>query len=153
MESIFKAGEVELDYKRYVQPEAMFQLRTSKSTYQYLWNHYNPNKTGHREFFYAVFLDQSMNAIGLSLIGTGGINHVLVDIRLVAQAALLLNATGVMISHNHPSGKVQPSPEDVNLTKKLSEGLQTLQIRLFDHIIVSNVEDGRYYSFSDEGLI
>jgi DNA repair protein RadC len=81
----------------------------------------------------------------------GGVSGVASDPKLVLQVALKLNATGVIIAHNHPSGNSTPSQQDIDLTKKLKNGCSLLDISFLDHLIMLPGES--YYSFADEGLV
>ncbi len=102
------------------------------------------------EEFWILLLNQAGKVIDRIRISTGGIAGSLVDIRTVLREALLRHATQIAAIHNHPSGSLQPSMEDRNVTERLRKGCETMNIRMIDHVIVS--ESG-YYSFADEGLI
>jgi DNA repair protein RadC len=73
-----------------------------------------------------------------------------VDIKLIAKYAIDCLASGVILAHNHPSGNLKPSNEDLAITKRIKEGLKTLDIQVLDHIILTS--DG-YLSFGDEGIL
>jgi DNA repair protein RadC len=100
------------------------------------------------EVFVAVFVNKGNRVIDSDVFSHGGITGTVVDVRTIARRALELGATGVVVSHNHPSGNLRPSNDDKHLTQKLKQGLKTLDIALIDHIIVSN--EG-FYSLSDSG--
>jgi len=102
------------------------------------------------EQFWILLLDQALHPIRKVKISDGGIAQVLVDIRIVFKEALENMATSIILLHNHPSGKLQPSQEDHSLTKKIVQAGQLLQIRVLDHLIFTN---NGYYSFSDEGTL
>lgn len=102
------------------------------------------------EEFWILLLNQAGKVIEKIRISNGGIAGSLVDIRTVLREALLRYATQIAAIHNHPSGTRQPSMEDRNVTDRLRKACETMNIRLIDHVIVS--ESG-YYSFADEGLI
>lgn len=72
------------------------------------------------------------------------------DVRLILQGALLTNATGIILAHNHPSGSLRPSSEDDALTRKIVEAAEIMNIRVNDHIILTS--EG-FYSYADEGRI
>ena len=80
----------------------------------------------------------------------GGITGTIVDIRLLLKKALELGAVALILAHNHPSGNLFPSPQDIALTKKLVEAGKILSIKILDHLIIG---DKGYYSFADEGHI
>ena len=102
------------------------------------------------ESFFAVYLNQSNNTIGWYKVSQGGITGTVADPRLILKKALDILATGIVICHNHPSGTLKPSLADEQITKKLKDGCSYFDIRLLDHIILT--EDG-YYSFMDEGIL
>lgn len=79
---------------------------------------------------------------------SGATTGVMVDICLIITAALKANARAIILSHNHPSGNLKPSEADRNLTKSIQSVTRLLNIRLLDHVIVT---DEGYYSFTDEG--
>ena len=79
---------------------------------------------------------------------TGGITGTVADPRVILKKALEENATSIILSHNHPSGNINPSREDISLTKKIKEAASYLDITVLDHIIIGN---DKYYSFADSG--
>jgi hypothetical protein len=101
-----------------------------------------------QEHFIALYLNQANRIIGYYHHSTGTINATMVDIEIVAAVALKTLAKAVIISHNHPSGNLQPSDADRTLTKRLKDALKLFDILLLDHVIVTR--DG-YYSFSERG--
>jgi DNA repair protein RadC len=84
-------------------------------------------------------------------VSKGGISGCSVDIRVIFQAAIKANASGIIVSHSHPSGNLNPSESDSRLTQKIKEGGNVMEIQLLDHIILT--PDGEYYSFADNGLL
>lgn len=111
---------------------------------------YKPNEIEVREYFYAIYLNNSNRIIGYSMISMGGITGTVVDVRILFREALLAGAVGLVLLHNHPSGKLKPSDADIKITKKIKEGSKILDIALLDHLIVSEYS---YYSFADEGIL
>lgn len=103
------------------------------------------------ESFYILMLNNANNTLGYVKLSSGGITGTLVDIRLLAKFALDSLACAVIIAHNHPSGTLKPSEADIRLTNKIKNGLELLDIKLLDHIILTP-ENG-YYSFADEGKL
>lgn len=95
-------------------------------------------------------LNQANKIIGSSVLSEGGLNSTVMDVRTIMQSALLSNASGVIIAHNHPSGNLKPSESDIRITKKVKEAGALMDITLLDHLIVTS--EG-YYSFADKGLI
>lgn len=102
------------------------------------------------EQFWVVFLNQNNRVITKMGLTSGGINQSVVDIRVLFKHALDHLAIGVIIAHNHPSGNLQPSSHDINITKQIEKAGDLLQIKLLDHIIVAQ---NSYFSFADQGLL
>ena len=105
-----------------------------------------------REYAYALYLNNSNGLIRIVNVGIGGIDSTLVDVRVVIAEALRLNACAVAFVHNHPSGNLNPSRLDDELTNNLSKACSLMKIRFIDHVIISsNGKD--YYSYHDKGRI
>lgn len=102
------------------------------------------------EEFWVMFLNQGNRIIKTEQISRGGITQTSVDVRIVFKRAIELMATAIILSHNHPSGNLNPSESDKNLTRKFSEAAKYLDIQVLDHIIVTQKS---YFSFADEGII
>ena len=99
---------------------------------------------------HAILLNNHLRVVGCKLISRGGITGAVVDVRLVLREALLCNATHLALCHNHPSGNPRPSGEDDRLTQKLKAAAATMDLRLIDHIILT---DEAYFSYQDEGRL
>lgn len=91
----------------------------------------------YREEVFVLYFNIAMQTIGYMKISSGGIRGSVIDIRMVLSTALLAGATGMILAHNHPSGSVEPSTTDINLTKKLKEAGKVMDIELHDHIIMT----------------
>ena len=102
------------------------------------------------EQIFLITLNQGNNIVSVTKISQGGISGTVVDIRLVAKYALEGLATSIILAHNHPSGSLKASSQDINLTKKVQAGMKLLDITLLDHLIVTR--EG-YCSFADEGIM
>lgn len=102
------------------------------------------------EVFAVVFLNQANKINHFEIISSGGITGTVADPRIILKKALENNAVSIVLSHNHPSGSLHPSRADEELTKKIKEAAKYFDIKVIDHIIVS--EDG-FYSFADEGVL
>lgn len=107
-------------------------------------------KDHHREVFAVLFLNRANKIIHFEIISEGGITGTVADPRIILKKALVENAVSLILCHNHPSGSLKPSRADEDLTYKIAEAAKLLDIRVLDHIIVSEVG---YYSFADEGLL
>jgi DNA repair protein RadC len=101
------------------------------------------------EEFWIVYLNNSNKIISKSQLSKGGITGTLVDVRLVFKTALEMGATALILCHNHPSGTLIPSDADKHITKKLKIAGDSLEIKVLDHLIVT---EANYFSFVDEGI-
>lgn len=102
------------------------------------------------EEFHVIFLNRSNSIIAQEPVSKGGFSGTVADVRMIFQRALTHRATGVIACHNHPSGSLKPSPQDVRLTQGLVEAGKVMDISLLDHVIVTATG---YYSFADDGKI
>lgn len=103
-----------------------------------------------KELFVVVYLNRGNRIIGDEVISIGGIAGTVADSKVILKRAIEEQASGIILSHNHPSGNLTPSKADHDLTQKMKEGARLLDINLLDHIIVS---DQGYYSFADNGYL
>lgn len=102
------------------------------------------------EEFWVLLLNKANKQIGKYKISSGGISSTIVDSRIILKYAIENLASNVVLVHNHPSGSLSPSRDDIELTKKIIIGCKALDIIVLDHIIIGQ---NKYYSFSDEGLL
>jgi len=120
---------------------------TSKDAYQLLkrflvdLNH---------EEFWLLLLGQNCKVLGKELISKGGLTATVADAKIIFGVALRYSASNIMLAHNHPSGSLKPSQQDIDLTKKLAAAGRLLDIKVLDHLIIT---DKAYYSFADEGVL
>jgi DNA repair protein RadC len=103
-----------------------------------------------REVFAVIFLNQANRVNHFEIVSQGGITGTVADPRLILKKALEFHAVSIILCHNHPSGNLKPSKADEELTYKIREAARFFDIKVIDHIIVSN--DG-YFSFADEGMM
>jgi DNA repair protein RadC len=103
-----------------------------------------------REVFAVAFLNQSNRINHIEIISEGGITGTIADPRIILKKALEENAVSLVLCHNHPSGSLKPSKQDEEITKKIKEAARYFDIKILDHIIVS---DTGYFSFADEGIL
>ena len=111
---------------------------------------YDPDTIELKEYFKVILLNQANKVLGVHHLSTGGVDGTYCDVRNVLQVALLTNAVGLILSHNHPSGNTTPSVGDRKLTTAIKQACDVMNLRLLDHLIVTPES---YYSFTDEGLI
>lgn len=103
-----------------------------------------------QEIFYVLFLNRNNEIEAEKQLFVGGVSATIIDPKVVFREAILHLASGIVIAHNHPSGNLMPSNADLQITKKIQQGADFFDIRLLDHLIVSN---RGYYSFADEGRL
>lgn len=101
------------------------------------------------EEFWILYLNNSNKVIHKAQISKGGITGTVVDSRIIFKTAFEQNATSIILTHNHPSGKLLPSDADIQVTKKVKLAGQQLDIAVIDHIIITEIG---YYSFNDNGI-
>ncbi len=102
------------------------------------------------ESFYALYLDMNNTTIGYSKISQGGVSMTVVDTKLIAKGALDSLASNVILTHNHPSGSLRASINDINMTEKIKKTLELIDCKVLDHIIIT--AEG-YHSMADNGGI
>jgi DNA repair protein RadC len=104
----------------------------------------------HHEEFWIVYLNNSNKVLRKEQLSKGGLTGTLVDVRLVFKKGIELFSTAIILCHNHPSGKLQPSQADKSITSKLKLAGETLDIKVLDHIIIT---ENAYFSFADENIL
>lgn len=102
------------------------------------------------EEFWILYLNNSNKIIKSAQLSKGGITGTVVDVRLAFKDALQLGAVGIILAHNHPSGTLKPSQADIQLTKKLKTAGDSLDIKVLDHLIIT---EKAYFSFADENML
>ena len=102
------------------------------------------------EVFAVLFLNRANKINHFQIVSEGGITGTVADPRIILKKALEEDAVSIILCHNHPSGSLKPSGADQELTKKIKEAAKFFDIKVLDHLIVS---DAGYYSFADEGIL
>ena len=104
----------------------------------------------YHEEFWIIYLNNSNKILQKSQLSKGGMTGTVVDVRLALKMALELGAVAMILAHNHPSGTLVPSESDKNLTRKLKTAGESLDIKVLDHLIIT---ENAYFSFADENLL
>ena len=102
------------------------------------------------EEFWILLLNRSNRIIHTEKISQGGVSGTVIDNRIILKIAIEKLASSIILCHNHPSGNIKPSNEDIAITKRISDASKLIDIQILDHIIVT---DNGYYSFADEGML
>ncbi|WP_294298311.1 DNA repair protein RadC [uncultured Chryseobacterium sp.] len=148
VKAIAVATSLEIGRRRAAQeiPEKS-SITCSNDGYQILKKYLSDIRT---EEFWAIFLNQNNRVLHFAQLTQGGINQSIVDVRVLFKTALDHFSTGIIVAHNHPSGNLKPSKEDIDITQKIKEAGKILNIQLLDHLIITQ---NSYFSFSDNGLL
>ena len=121
------------------------QIRSSRDIYNVMRDHIG--NLPHEEIW-ALTLDHSNRIITRHKLTVGGKSSSVFDLKMVLKRALLDEASGLILCHNHPSGNLRPSPQDDQITRRCARGAEALDLRMLDHLIVTA---GGYYSYADSG--
>ena len=122
------------------------KIKDSNSTYELLLSCWNKNTIELQEEFKVLLLNRNNQVLGIYSLSKGGVSGTVVDSKLLFSVALKANASGIILSHNHPSGNVKPSEADKNITSKIKQASKLLDIELVDHLVITK---DSYYSFAD----
>jgi DNA repair protein RadC len=143
--------EIKISFKvDKVKKSEMTQISTSKQGYDVLREVFNADTIDWLEEAIVLCLNNASKVVGFYKLSTGGVTGTVMDPRIIFTVALNCGASGIVIAHNHPSGTLKPSQNDIDITYKIREGGKLLNIKLLDHIIVT---DEGYYSFGDDGKL
>jgi DNA repair protein RadC len=132
--------------KRYLSDKQKIRISSSRDVYEELI----PYKDKQQEYFLAIYLDGANHLVNTEVISIGTLNQSLVHPREVFSYAIEKRCASIILAHNHPSGELNPSLSDINVTKRLQESGKILGIDILDHVIFTS--DG-FYSFKEEGIL
>lgn len=147
--SFFNVQEIEITYRNQVPPSKRPKISSTRSAVEVLRPFFE-NYIEHKEAFFIVLLNNANRVLGVSRISEGGQTGTFVDVRVIFQTALKANAVSIILAHNHPSGTLKPSQEDMRLTKKIVAAGEVLNIKILDHLILTSES---YFSFAEEFLL
>jgi len=142
------AAAMELSRRRHeIDPKKLDKINTSRSVFEIM----NP-LLGHlsHEEFWVLYLNNANKILAKTQMSKGGMTSTTVDVRIVMKQALEHSATAIVLVHNHPSRSLHPSKSDTQLTEKFKLAAESLDIKVLDHIIVT---EKNYFSFADESLL
>ena len=148
--SMFNVAEVVLSYKSNVPPSQRRKITCSKDANDIFRESWNDSTLEYYEEFKILLMNRSNAVLGLLPVSKGGISGTVTDVRIILQAALKSNASGLIVCHNHPSGNLKPSDSDIRLTSRLKQAAELMDMRLLDHLIIT---DSGYMSFAHESLL
>ena len=132
---------LELHFKRPLF-SSMEKLTSGDDVNQYIRENIDSGLLNHKEFFWIILLTRSNKVLGIKEISSGKTHSTTISFKEIAQTAILANACGCILVHNHPSGNLTPSDSDESITKQAGKVLKLIDVTLLDHVIVS--EEGHY---------
>lgn len=145
---LYQVAEIELIYKSKVAAKDRPHVLKSQEAYKILLQTWDSNTIELTEHLKVLLLNIRNRVLGIYHVSSGGTAGTVADPKLIFSAALKANASRIILAHNHPSGNLKPSQQDLILTQRIKEAGRFLDIQLMDHIIIAN--DG-YYSLADNG--
>ncbi len=146
--NIFSVSEIKISYNPKFRYKDLKKINSSRSVFDILVNNWEDLE--YVESFAVLLLNRANKVLGMTVIGKGGLSGVVADPKLIFQAALKANASGIILAHNHPSGNLLASEADKALTKKVVDAGKFLDISVLDHVIITATD---YYSFADDGML
>ena len=146
----YQVTEIELAYVSKVKAICRPKISSSQEAYEVLSLSWDKSKIELLEQFKVLYLNRANRVLGIYELSTGGITGTVADPRLIFAAGLKLNAIGIILAHNHPSGELKPSVSDEQLTMKIKNAGDFLDIKTLDHLIIGGTE---FYSFAHNGLM
>ena len=147
---LFNVAEVQLSYKPHFKAQERPQISSSRQAYDLLIANWDMELINFIEQAKMILLNRNNRVLGIINLSTGGGGSTVMDMRVIFATALKATATSIILGHNHPSGNLRPSSEDIRLTKKLKEAGKLLEIEVHDHLIVT---ENSYFSMAEEGLM
>ena len=139
-------NEIQVSYK--FSSTCRNKITSSDKAFEIIYNSWDKNTIELQEEFKVLLLNRANIVLGVYQLSKGGVAGTVVDVKLIFGVALKCNASGIILCHNHPSGNLKPSKQDIEITKKIKQCSELFEISLLDHLIISNFG---YYSFSEEG--
>ncbi len=146
-----KVNEIKISYRSGIKSKHWVRISNSSDAAEILFENWDKQTMELQESFKMVLLNNSNKVKGICQISKGGLTGTLVDLRILFATVLKSLSVGLILAHNHPSGKLEPSKNDIQLTEKIKKAASLFDIKLLDHLIFA--PDGDYYSFADCGML
>ncbi len=146
-----KVNEIKISYTEKNTTSIINSITNSFEVAQLLFEDWDSDIIGLQESFKVVLLNNSNKVKGIYQVSQGGITGTIVDLRILFAVVLKTVTIGIILCHNHPSGKLIPSEADKRLTIKIKNAADFLDIKVLDHLIIA--PNGEYYSFADNGVL
>ena len=142
--------KISVSFDKNLKKSELIKIGSSKDAYKVFQRVFNADTFHWSEEMIMLCVNNSNKVVGFYKISSGGMTGTVVDVRMIFTTALQCAATSIIIAHNHPSGTLIPSDADLTITKKIIEAGKVLDIRLLDHLIIT---DESFYSFADNGRL
>ena len=143
--------EISVSYHPKVKPSERPIIKKTEDAMAQLLLMFDRDLLALQEEFIVMYLNQANRVLGMYRASRGGITGTVADVRIILSVGLKVLATSIILAHNHPSGNLQPSRADQDLTNKIKQAASLMEIKVIDHIIINPSEE--YYSFADEGML
>lgn len=147
---LFQVSEIKVSYHPLFKASERPRVNSSRSAYEILFNNWDLGLLEMQEEFKILLLNRANKVLGIYGVSKGGMAGTIADPKIIFSTALKSSSSSIILSHNHPSGNLNPSQADIDLTKKLQQAGNLLDIAVVDHIILAG---DSFYSFADEGLL
>lgn len=147
---MFQLAEIQVSYYPKFKANDRPKISNSQDAYDVFLSKWDMGQINLREQFYMLVLNKANRVIGISEISKGGVAGTVADPKLIFGIALKSCGSFLVFAHNHPSQNLQPSAQDLAITKRFVEAGKLLDVEVIDHLIIT---EDKYYSFGDEGLI
>ena len=142
--------KISVSFDKKLKKSELLKITSSKDAYHIFKRVFNADTFHWSEEFILLCLNNSNKVVGFYKLSSGGMTGTVVDVRMIFTTALNCLATAIIIAHNHPSGRLEPSEADKAITRRIKEASKTLDISVLDHLIIT---DEDFYSFADNGLL
>ncbi len=146
-----KVNEIKISYTEKNTTSIIKSITNSFEVAQLLFEDWDSGTIGLQESFKVVLLNNSNKVKGIYQVSQGGITGTIVDLRILFAVVLKSLSVGIILVHNHPSGKLMPSETDKRLTERIKNAADFFNIKVLDHLIIT--PSGEHYSFADNGLL
>ena len=142
----YQVAEVQISYNPKFKAQERPKINQSEQAYKIFIQQWDKGKIELLEQCKVILMNRNNRVLGLAHVSQGGVTGTVMDPKVIFSIALKANATGIILAHNHPSGNLRPSSDDLRITKQISEAGKLLDIMVADHLIVTA---DSYYSFAD----
>lgn len=144
-----KVNEIKISYREKLGISKALPIKSSADAAKLIFEQWNQDTIGFQETFKVLLLNNANKIKGIYQVSSGSITGTLVDMRILFAVIIKTLSVGVILAHNHPSGKLKPSEVDKQLTDKIQKAAKLFDVNVLDHLII--IPDGNYYSFADNG--